>query len=233
MPLTADQPIFIALRLVLVAIIGYLWGSLPPGYWMGKILRGRDFDIRNYGSRKTGATNVNRVLGLGPAIIVMILDLSKGILPMLLAVYVPFFYVLGWGPLLAGLAALIGHRHPIFIGFQGGRGVLTGAGSLLFVAPPVSFLIFGIGAAFTISTIALSRYVSLGSLVGCVTVMICGVVFGLLGWLPVPAMLFMIVAPLLVIIFHSDNIERLLAGKERKLGQKEVVASPGGAASSR
>src|SRR5579884_1677326 len=118
MPLTADQPIFIALRLVLVAIIGYLWGSLPPGYWMGKILRGRDFDIRNYGSRKTGATNVNRVLGLGPAIIVMILDLSKGILPMLLAVYVPFFYVLGWGPLLAGLAALIGHRHPIFIGFQ-------------------------------------------------------------------------------------------------------------------
>jgi glycerol-3-phosphate acyltransferase PlsY len=233
MPLALDQPAFIALRLVLIAVLSYLWGSLPPGYWMGKILRGRDFDIRNYGSRKTGATNVSRVLGLGPALIVLVLDLSKGVAPMLLAVYLPFFHVMGWGPLLAGLAALIGHRHPVFIGFQGGRGVLTGAGSLLFVDPPVSFLIFAIGTVLTLTTIGLSRYVSLGSLVGCATVMICGIVFTIIGWLTIPALIFMIVAPVLVVLFHYDNIERLLTGKERKLGQKEVVASTGSAASSR
>ncbi len=233
MPLALDQPAFIALRLLLIAVISYLWGSLPPGYWMGKIRRGRDFDIRDYGSHKTGATNVNRVLGLGPAIIVLVLDLSKGIAPMLLALYVPFFHLMGWGALMAGLGALIGHRYPVFIGFQGGRGVLTGAGSLSFVAPPASFLVFAIGTVFTIGTIGLTRYVSLGSLVGCATVMVCGVVFRLVGWLPIPAMIFMLVAPVLVILFHSDNIGRLLAGKERKLGQREVVASPGGAASSR
>src|ERR1700732_1793088 len=143
----------ILIQLVLIAIIGYLWGSIPAGYWMGKLLRGKDFDIRAYGSHKIGATNVLRTLGKVTALIVFVFDLSKGVGPTLLARLVPFFYGSGWGPPVAGLAALLGHCYPVFIGFRGGRGVLTGAGVLLVLSP----LIFIIDVVITISTIAISR----------------------------------------------------------------------------
>src|SRR5437660_2082389 len=126
--------------LLLAAIVAYLWGSLPSGYWMGKILRGKDFDIRDYGSRKPGATNVLRTLGKVPAVIVLLVDISKGIGPALLATYVSAFYGGGWGITVAGIAALLGHCYPVFIGFKGGRGVLTGAGTMLVVSP-LSFLL--------------------------------------------------------------------------------------------
>src|SRR6266480_8045076 len=122
-------------QLLLVAIIGYVWGSVPAGYWMGKLLRGKNFDIRDYGSHKTGATNVLRTLGKGPAAIVFAVDLSKGVGPTLLATLIPFFYLSGWGPTIAGLTALLGHIFPVFIGFKGGRGVMTGSGALLVIAP--------------------------------------------------------------------------------------------------
>src|SRR5204863_5952837 len=92
--------------LIITAIVAYLWGSLPAGYWMGKLLRGRDFDIRAHGSHKIGATNVQRTLGTAPAIIVFILDISKGIGPAFLATYVTPFQGTGWGILVAGLCAL-------------------------------------------------------------------------------------------------------------------------------
>lgn len=214
--------------LVIVAIIGYLWGSIPSGFWMGKLLRGRDFDIRNYGSHKTGATNVLRTLGVGPAIIVFIIDISKGIGPTLLATLVPALQGGGWGPSVAGLAALIGHCYPVFIGFKGGRGVLTGAGALLVISP----LVFLVAAVFTLSTIAISRYVSLGSIVGCATVVLCSLLFffiglanpNFVGHVSLQQLLFLVVAPILVIIFHSDNISRLLQGKERRIGQKVATA---------
>ncbi len=91
-------------QLFLVAIIGYLWGSVPAGYWMGKLLRGKDFDIRAYGSHKIGATNVLHTLGRWPATIVFLFDLSKGLAPTLMA-FLPFFYAQGWGPAVAGLPA--------------------------------------------------------------------------------------------------------------------------------
>src|ERR1700724_2404522 len=120
----------ILIQLLLIAIIGYLWGSIPAGYWMGKLLRGKEFDIRDYGSHKIGATNVLRTLGRVPAVIVFIFDLSKGILPTLLSTLVPFLYGAGCGPPLAAFLALVGHCFPVFIGFKGARGVSTGAGAL-------------------------------------------------------------------------------------------------------
>jgi glycerol-3-phosphate acyltransferase PlsY len=215
-------------RIVLIAIIGYLWGSIPSGYWMGKLLRGKDFDIRDYGSHKTGATNVRRTLGNGPAAVVIVVDLSKGVGPVLLATLIPFFYISGWGPTVAGVAALLGHIFPIFIGFRGGRGVMTGAGAIL-VTSPLTILI---AAVTTISTMAISRYVSLGSIVGALTSIICGIVFYFVsrdnptffGHVSLPQMILLVVVPGLVILFHYDNIGRLLAGNERKLGQKEAVA---------
>jgi acyl phosphate:glycerol-3-phosphate acyltransferase len=217
----------IIVQVVAIAIIGYLWGSIPAGYWMGKLLRGKDFDIRAYGSHKTGATNVLRTLGRVPAVIVLVFDLSKGLGPTLLATLVPLFYVAGWGPTVAALAALLGHCFPVFIGFRGGRGVLTGAGALLIISP-LTFLIAGIAL---LSTISISRFVSLGSIVGCLTSLICGVLFFFIGQLD-PAfvgkvslaqLVFMVVGPALVIALHYDNIGRLLAGTERKIGQKVTV----------
>ncbi len=211
-------------QLLLMAVIGYIWGSIPPGYWMGKLLRGKDFDIRAHGSQKTGATNVLRTLGRVPALIVLVFDLSKGIGPTLIATHIPFFYGAGWGPTVAGLAALIGHCYPVFIGFRGGRGVLTGGGSLLIISP-LTFLIAAVTAS---STIAITRFVSLGSIVGGLTSMLCGILFFVIGKLD-PAfigkvslaqMVFMVAGPALVIIFHYDNIGRLLAGTERKFGQR-------------
>lgn len=221
-------------QLLLIALIGYLWGSLPPGYWIGQLLRGKNFDIRDYGSHKTGATNVLRVLGKVPGLIVLIVDLSKGIGPTLLAIFVPVFNVSGWGPPIAALAALLGHCFPIFIGFKGGRGVLTGAGALLVISLPITLFIFLIAAVFTFTTLALTRYVSLASIVGCATAAVVSIIFYLLGpislfssvaQVSLPALVFLIVGPVLVILFHYDNIGRLLSGTERKLGQKVVEAA--------
>ncbi|MGZ3627078.1 MAG: glycerol-3-phosphate 1-O-acyltransferase PlsY [Ktedonobacteraceae bacterium] len=230
-------------QLALIGIIGYLWGSIPAGYWIGKLIRGKDFDIRAYGSHKIGMTNVLRTLGRGPALFVLIFDLSKGIGPTLIATLVPFFYgtgwAYGWGPTVAGLAALIGHIYPVFIGFKGGRGVLTGAGALLIISP-LTFLICFVVLGITILT---TRYVSLGSILGCLTAIICGLVFYFIGRVnpdffakvTLAQLVFMVIGPALVIIVHYDNIGRLLSGNERKLGQKVVLeegTSPANSSSS-
>ena len=214
-------------QLFLVAVIAYLWGSIPAGYWMGKLLRGRAFDIRDYGSHKIGATNVLRTLGRGPAAVVFLFDLSKGVAPTLLALLVPFLNVNGWGPAIAGVAALLGHIFPIFIGFKGGRGVLTGAGALLVISP----FIFLISLVVTLVTIATSRFVSLGSVLGSLATIVSGLIFFFVDLadpsffihVTFPDLLFLVIAPALVIIFHYDNIGRLLSGTERKIGQKVQV----------
>src|SRR5438034_2911037 len=211
-------------QLFLVAVIAYLWGSIPAGYWMGKLLRGRAFDIRDYGSHKIGATNVLRTLGRGPAAVVFLFDLSKGVAPTLLALLVSFLNVNGWGPAIAGVAALLGHCFPIFIGFKGGRGVLTGAGALLVISP----FIFLISLVVTLVTIATSRFVSLGSVLGSLATIVSGLIFFFVD-LAVPSffihvtfpdLLFLIIAPALVIIFHYDNIGRLLAGPNGRLDRR-------------
>lgn len=217
----------VILQVVLIALIGYLWGSIPAGYWIGKLLRGSKFDIRDYGSHKIGATNVLRTLGKGPAAVVFVFDLTKGILPTLLAMHVSFFYLAQWGPAIAGLCALVGHCYPVFIGFKGGRGVMTGAGVILMLSP----LTLLIAAVVVFSTIAISRYVSLGSISGALTSILCGLIFyfvglanpGFFAAVSLPYMLYLVIGPGLVILFHHDNIGRLLSGNERKIGQKVKI----------
>ncbi|TMC61882.1 MAG: glycerol-3-phosphate acyltransferase [Chloroflexota bacterium] len=172
-------------------------------------------------------TNVLRTLGRGPAAVVFLFDLSKGVAPTLLALLVPFLNVNGWGPAIAGVAALLGHCFPIFIGFKGGRGVLTGAGALLVISP----FIFLISLVVTLVTIATSRFVSLGSVLGSLATIVSGLIFFFVDLadpsffihVTFPDLLFLVIAPALVIIFHYDNIGRLLSGTERKIGQKVQV----------
>jgi glycerol-3-phosphate acyltransferase PlsY len=217
------------ISLIITAIVAYLWGSLPSGYWMGKALRGKDFDIRQYGSHKIGATNVQRTLGTAPAIIVLLLDISKGIFPAFLAMHVSVFQAEGWGILVACVCALLGHCFPVFIGFKGGRGVMTGAGAILVISP----LLFVFSALVAVSTIALSRYVSLGSIVGGVAMIVGGVFCYTMGqsdpqffvFINLPQLLAIVITSLLIIFFHADNIGRLLRGTERKLGSKKTMAA--------
>ncbi|MEW6724815.1 MAG: glycerol-3-phosphate 1-O-acyltransferase PlsY [Bacillota bacterium] len=192
---------------LLIIFISYLLGSIPFGYLVGRRL---GVDIRRLGSGNTGATNALRVLGPIPALITAIADVGKG----LVAVYLArrFGVQTDCLPYLAGLAAMAGHNWSVFLRFGGGKGVATGAGitgALVPTALPYAVAVF-------VATIFLTRYVSLGSILAAATIPVAawltgadrmGVVFGL-------------VLAATVIFQHRGNIQRLLAGNERKFGQK-------------
>lgn len=194
-------------------IISYLLGSFSFSYLMGRLVAG--IDIRHHGSGNAGATNTLRLLGIGPALVVLLLDLFKGSLAVIMAKGVssdPLWAV------LAGLAAVIGHNWPIFFGFKGGKGVATTIGvvAVLFLSPA---LVAGIIA---IVIIGLFRYVSLGSLVFVLLLPVAIVLFNQLGWGEYPATYLYgsIALALLVWWRHRTNIVRLVKGTENKLGGK-------------
>lgn len=198
----------------LVLIAAYLLGSLPFGYILSKLLL--KTDIRNYGSGNIGATNVLRVMGWRAALPVFILDLAKGLLAVLLAKTVsdlPAVY------LVAGLLAMIGHSYPVFLKFKGGKAAATGIGVLIAISG-WAVLVMLVAAALVI---AVSRYVSVGSIVGAVMVPFA---FWLLGY-DLLHILFGALMALLVVIRHHENIRRLIEGRESKLGQKAFTDKKG------
>jgi glycerol-3-phosphate acyltransferase PlsY len=211
------------------AVVGYLLGSLPSGVIVGRLFG--NVDPRAQGSGKTGATNVLRTMGTGPAVLVALLDVAKGAGSVLLARFV----FLPAGPsdalgiqnlsavaqALAGLAALLGHNYSIFIRFTGGRGVATGAGALLAMTPLGMLL----GLAGLVVVVAVTRYVSLGSIVAAAIAAIVTVVFTLLGHDLWPHAVFAVIGGAFIIASHKDNIERLIRGTERKLGQPPQPAT--------
>lgn len=209
------------LRFCGAALAGYLLGSLPSGVLVGKLFG--DVDPRTHGSGKTGATNVLRTLGLGPALLVALLDAAKGAGAVLLARYL-FFHsgatagavdYRGFAEALAGFMALLGHNYSVFIRFIGGRGVMTGAGAMLLMSPLATLIAF-IG---TILPIAITRYVSLGSILGAAIGILAGAVLLRTPFNTFPHWCYFLAGGLFIIISHRDNIQRLLAGTERKLGQ--------------
>lgn len=174
----------------------------------------RNVDLTAHGSRRTGATNVLRTLGTGAAAIAFGGDFLKGLLAVLAArlLIAPDD---AWIQLVAATAAVLGHSYSVFIGFKGGRGVVTGFGATIVAAPMLMLIAFAIGALL----VALTRYVSLGSVVGAALgcVLLCGlaVVTGQPAWA-----VWGILVGGFIIVAHKDNIERLLAGTERKLGER-------------
>jgi glycerol-3-phosphate acyltransferase PlsY len=199
----------------LAALVGYLLGSIPTGIIVARVYR--NVDLTAYGSGRTGATNVLRTLGSGAAAIAFAGDFLKG----LLAVLFVRLVISGdnsWVELIAGIASVLGHSYSVFIGFKGGRGVVTGFGATAAATPlaPILMLIaFAIGAVL----VAVTRYVSLGSVVGAA---LAGL---LMCWLAVstgdPAWaVWGVLMSGFIIVSHKDNIERLLAGTERKLGER-------------
>jgi glycerol-3-phosphate acyltransferase PlsY len=204
-------------RCLLALAIGYLCGSFPSGVLIG---RWRRVDVRRYGSGRTGATNVLRTLGPRLAGLVALIDILKGALPVLLARRV-FFPQEPWAEPAAGLGAVVGHTHSLFLKFGGGRGVLTTGGALLPRNPLVPWIAL-ICAAIPIK---LTRYISLGSMIGVTSQAIIEFALALRKHDSWPHFAYALASAVFVIAEHHDNIRRLLNGSERKVGEKVVIAS--------
>ena len=201
-----DEPI----RLLLACLIGYALGSIPFGVY---ISRAFGIDILKVGSGNIGATNVYRVMGAKAALPVLILDIAKGLIPSLLALYA--FNLTSDGAILAGIFAVIGHCLSPFLGFKGGKGIATTLGAALGVVPYVALSALGVFLVM----LAITRYVSLSSIVAMATTLIWGIVFK-----STPAQ-FAIYAllTLFVIYRHRANIGRLLRGEEPKITKEKKV----------
>lgn len=224
----------IILRFIGAAIVGYLLGSIPSGVIVSRIFRGSD--PRSLGSGKTGATNVLRSLGKGPAAIVVVADFFKGVIAVLLARFI-FFGAIAhvgysaetWSTLrdsaeaLAATCALLGHNYSVFIRFTGGRGVLTSFGAMTTMSPIAT--VFALFSGIT--PVWLTRYVSLGSVMGALMAMVSEIYLTITHVDSVPHCAFVTLGAIVVIVSHKDNIDRLRAGTERKLGEKATpVAQP-------
>ncbi len=205
--------------------IAYLFGSTPTGYLGGKLLKG--IDIREHGSRSTGATNVLRTLGKWPALVVLVADVLKGVAAIIVArSFCPWLYTVlsatpptavdlqiwvPWAVGLAGIAVLLGHSRSIWLNFTGGKSAATGLGVLLAMSWPV-----GLGAAMVFGIVpAITRIVSLGSILAAATAIVLVCAFEH----PLPYRLLVIGGGIYVIVRHRANIQRLLAGTEPRLGQ--------------
>lgn len=195
---------------VAVIIGSYLIGSIPWGLIAGKL---RGVDVRRYGSGSIGATNVLRTIGTKSAVVVLALDVLKGVAAVLIG-----HYVIGspMGEMAAGFAAIAGHDWSVFLRFKGGRGVATTLGCVLAMEPlsPV------VGIVVFVILVALTRYVSLGSICGSLAAVAAMGAFWAVDRAPWQYFVFIGVAVALIIFQHRDNITRLLSGTENKLGQK-------------
>jgi glycerol-3-phosphate acyltransferase PlsY len=195
---------------ILVVPLGYLLGSFPSGYLAGRWCAG--VDIRQLGSGSTGATNVLRQVGKGPALVVFLVDVFKGSAAVILARGLLGAGAYGW-LVAAGLAALAGHIWPIWLGGKGGKAVATGFGMLLGLVPAVGLACLGV----FLTSLALSRIVSISSVLAAASLPLLMAGAGAPG-----AYLGLgLVAAVMVIWRHRSNLSRLLKGEEPRLGQKD------------
>ena len=206
----------------LLVAIGYLIGAVPVGLIVGRLVAG--IDLRRHGSHRIGATNALRTLGTRWAAVVFAVDVAKGLAAVLLA---RALYQAGppgspeWVAAAAGVAAVAGHNWSVFIGFTGGRGVATAAGGLAASAPMVLAIVVPVVALVVWRT----RYVSLGSLTAVALAVVLTSGFAATGRGSLAALGYALAAGALVWIAHRDNIERLRAGTERRIGEREQVAT--------
>ncbi len=197
------------LRTVILMLIAYLAGSIPMGVLVARISGGTD--PRTVGSGRTGGTNALRALGRKRAAVVVAGDLLKGVLPVLLA-----RSVTGDDPLtevLCGASAVAGAIWSVFAGFRSGRGVGTGVGTMLIIQPIAVLL----ATSVFIGVILLTRYVSLGSLLGSAAMFPAMLlVLLVVPNTPLPYIIYSAVGAAFIWLAHADNINRLLHGTERK-----------------
>ena len=201
---------------ILLMALSYILGSVPNALWIGKVFKG--IDVREHGSKNTGSTNAARVLGAKLGILTLILDISKGLVPTLIAILlkVDFFENLtkieNLDYVLVGICAILGHVFSIFMNFKGGKAVATTLGVFLVLVPKA--ILFAAIVFFVV--FAIFRYVSLSSIFAAISLPIFTyflyqqIIYDILG----------ILIAILIIVKHKSNIERLKNGTESKFSLK-------------
>jgi glycerol-3-phosphate acyltransferase PlsY len=188
----------------------FLIGAIPWGYISGKVSRG--IDLRTVGSGGTGATNVLRALGAKTSAIVLLLDIMKGMLPVVLMRELNYT---GWWLAAAAVAAVAGHCWSPFIGFKGGKGVATGAGAAIALVPQM-LLILPVMAV----VVWKSKFVSLGSLVAAALAVALAVGLAASGHASWSAAAATLIISGIIALRHRSNIDRLWHGTERRIGER-------------
>ena len=205
--MTTNPPLLLSLLI----LASYLLGAIPNGLLIARL---KGVDLQKVGSGNIGATNVFRCVGKGWGVLAFVLDAVKGFVP---AFFFPRLLESAppWLGLACGVAAVAGHNWPVWLKFKGGKGVSTSAGMLLGIAPAA----VGIGFAVFALTVALTRFVSLGSILAAVAVAGSGVwLYGADNRLLAGALILM---GLLVIVKHRANVGRLLKGTEPRIVGKK------------
>lgn len=189
---------------VVAVVIGYALGSIPFALLL---TRSHGVDLRDMGSRNVGAANVLRTTGVPRAIVVMLLDAAKGAAAVIVArLLIESLTVVT----AAGVAAIVGHIYPAWLGFRGGKGVAASAGVFGMLAPVATAIAVGV----FVTTIFVTRFISAGSVTGAVALAVATATTDAPG----PVIGGAIIAALLVVHRHRDNLTRLIAGTERRIG---------------
>ena len=194
------------LHYVLGYALGHLFGSVPCGLWIVQALHG--IDIREYGSKNIGTTNVFRTVGAKTAALVMVADMLKGIIAVALINYLFHDHMVN---VATALGAVLGHSYSLFLGLKGGKGVATGLGLLLYLMPEACTISFGVWLV----TVLITRYVSLGSIIASLTTPVLAWYFDY----PVSYICLSVLCTFFIVIRHTENIKRLLNGTESKIKQ--------------
>ena len=197
---------------IILIIVAYILGSVPNALWIGKVFKG--IDIREHGSKNTGSTNAARVLGAKLGILTLILDISKGAIPVALSLFMKadlLENITGISNLdfiMIGIFAIVGHSFSIFMKFKGGKAVATTVGVFTVLVPKALLL----AAVVFFVIFALTRYVSVSSITAAISLPIF--IFFLYG--NIPYTVFGGIITILIIVKHKSNIQRLLNGTESR-----------------
>jgi glycerol-3-phosphate acyltransferase PlsY len=207
--------------IIFVTVSSYLLGSIPSAIIISRIFKG--IDIRDHGSKNPGFTNVYRVLGVLPAIIVLTMDVGKGITAVLLITQISFDPVtlnLISLKILAGISVILGHVFPIFAGFKGGKGIATALGALFSLIP----LEIALALVIFVAIVRITRYISLGSLSAASFIFLALLFERYYLGKNVPTELLGMIFFITIFVFfnHRTNIKRLLNGTENKFGRKGI-----------
>lgn len=208
--------------LVAAIALGYLLGAIPFGVVIARLAGGAD--PRTVGSQRTGATNTVRALGPGWGVAVGLLDVAKGLVAAAAGALIggAVGLVPEWVAAGSCVAAVTGHIRSVFIGFRGGRGVATAAGGFLVLVPLALVIVIPIIGA----VIAVTRYVSLGSIVGAVSAPLVVALLYLNGQASGADIVYSALVGALIVLAHADNIARLRAGTERRVGEPRTGEVP-------
>ena len=200
------------MKTFILIVIAYILGSIPNALWIGKVFRG--IDIREHGSKNTGSTNAARVLGAKLGILTLILDISKGAIPVARSFFMKadllenMTGISSLDPIMVGIFAIIGHSFSLFMKFKGGKAVATTVGVFTVLVPKALLL----AAVVFFVIFAVTRYVSVSSITAAISLPI----FIFFLYWDVPYTIFGGIIAILIIVKHKSNIQRLLNGTESK-----------------